>query len=149
MQIGRMSDSERKRWQAKRSAEWQASSDCKNEWARAVQKAFDAGKFKKTDSDVHDDAVTALTRNQARDDKNRKEKLLSKARKDNEIASPSELKVGDKVFHLSGNYMEVKKIGKKTITLFDPVRKEDRTQVNLGWVRWLDARDLEASIEGK
>jgi len=57
MQMSMMSARAKAQWQKKRSAEWQASADVKDEWAKLTRQAFAAQLF-----DIHDPGVSQEAR---------------------------------------------------------------------------------------
>lgn len=87
----------RREYDKKRSAEWQASYDIKQEWYEKVTQAYVLGKFKLEDPGVSDAVKTAVWRYET-DLKEEREKVAQEqARKENQIISVDELVIGDRV----------------------------------------------------
>ena len=116
MQIGLMSDRERKRYQEKRGAEWDAAAKAKAEWRAKVYAAYQAGEFTLKDPDILDAVKDAVAGVQVAAKKQTAEQANEQAQTEAVIKSPADVEVGDRIFDLmSGQYAVVLKKFKTSV----------------------------------
>lgn len=139
VQLGRMSRAARTRYDNERRAEWQASADASNEYARRCVEAYDA------DASVieraSDDARSAILGELARRQKEaRAERLQALAKQNVDVAAA---KPGDRVWWvLGGRYVRV--VAALRVSLRITVG-DRQIRVNRGECQWLCYNDLVAA----
>lgn len=147
MQYARMGKSQKAAHDKKRAAEWQASMDAKKDWADAVLAASKSGEFDVGDKDVHPEAKSVVRRGKMAADKEKEADLLSRAEKDNEIQSASDLKVGDRVFSvMARGYVTVEKVAKKSIRV---AGARGSVKQDVKYLRWLSNDDMKSAALGE
>lgn len=110
MQYAHMSKRQQAQYDEKRSREWQASADCKQEYHEAISAAYTAGAFDLNDSDVHEDAKKAVFWLEQEQQKKSAEERMAQATEENQIRSFDEISIGDEVYDIMcGGYVRVVK----------------------------------------
>lgn len=115
MQYANLSKSGRKRYDDKRSNEWQASIDIKQQWANAVMSAFDAGTITLT-TPMHEDALHMIRRELRHREEEQAAETKRQAMKSNLITSKDQVTIGQRIYTHMGGYAFVRKINQKSIS---------------------------------
>lgn len=112
MQLGLMPKRARAQYDAKRSAEWAASAECKAEWRRKVVEASLAGVFdwRNPPTDLHPEARTAAITAHVASQKAHREEAWSAYREAQRIRTPGDVAVGDRIWDIAfSGYVRVLK----------------------------------------
>lgn len=150
MQYQGLSKRARREYDAKREREWNASAEIKQAYTREVIAAYDAGEIDADTPGIHADAKSAILSERVRRSKQEAEERYEAARRENEIRSADELKIGDRVHSLMVGYGEVVKINQKSVRIQSERggHMQDRTiKCGIGELQWLHASDLRAEVE--
>lgn len=145
VQYGLMSAAARRRYDAQRRAEWQASADASDDYARACVEAYDADPtvFDRASQDAREAIRFELARRAARDRASRMTALTA------ENADLSTVRDGDLVWWLVGNY-EVRVVRVLRASLRVALRNGREVRVDRRECRWLHHNDLvEAEAAGR
>jgi hypothetical protein len=135
-QYARMSGAAKRRYDAKRREEWDASSACKMQWHERVMAAFDAGTFTLETEGVHRSAVDAVKAELRRRDEEGLEERRKAAHAGNRVLTMEQLHVGDRVFSImAGRYCTVTKLYRKSLHV-----KDDSGMEFSEWPRALQLR---------
>lgn len=146
VQYGRMSKSARKAYDAKRSAEWDASAECAAKYARLCFEAYEADPEILKSPDLHPEAKSAIWAEKLRRKKAEVEERLKALREQNQIQSADELEVGDRVYWLlAGRYVRVVKKAKASFRGVDDDGHE--TKVAVRACHWLHYNELKEAAE--
>lgn len=114
MQWARMSRAQQRRIEKKRGEESDARAKAHAEWARLVMAAFEAGKFRRDDPDVSEEARRLVIQQEIEDDKRRGKALLRQAREENRIPQ-GELRKGMRVYNfMHSQYGTITRVSKKS-----------------------------------
>lgn len=125
MQYAYLSKRGKSAYDAKRTREWDASTECKQDYANEVIEAFKSGSFALSDPDASEDAKRVIYNHMRDSAENARSAALQSALKENRILSASELAIGDRVFHLMyGRYVTVTKLLKVSARVKDASNKE-------------------------
>ena len=117
-QYQKMSQRQKAAYDKKRNAEWEASAQGKEQWASEVYQAYKDGKFKLDDPKLTQDAKEAITRKNLEEKRTAEKQSVEDLERRNNINNFSQLKVGDKVWHvLFRKYMTVKRINRNSVSL--------------------------------
>lgn len=121
MQYAHLSKAGRRRYDAKRSDEWEASAQGYADWQAAVLAAYDNGTITRHTEGIHPDARnliidTEIDRRKQREEEERKQRITAAQYQD-----ISEIEKGAEVFiHTLRLWVTVKKINRKTVTVSHP-----------------------------
>ncbi len=148
MQMGLMSKRAKAQYQAKRAAEWSASGEAKNEWARAVMEAFNAARWTEDDAEATEDARLEVLRARMKAQADAFEKAFERASADNRVKANG-LSVGSRVFSiLSGRYGEVVKVSQKSARVrFPPEQPPAHINLPARMIEDRRKREIEGSLE--
>lgn len=147
MQLAHMSKAAKRRYEAQRSKEWEASAEAGAEYRRLVVDAFARGEF--AWDDASNDAKDAVRSHQARVRESDNKALTDAALKANRL-SIADLVVGERVFDImSRSYGTVVKVSRKSarVKLESGYQPGREAKVYDGMVRRLSHDDAMAAIE--
>lgn len=146
MQMGLMGKQAKRRYQAKRAKEWDASAKAKQEWADAVLAAYEAGEFDEDTPGVNPAALEAVRLEGERRRKSEFAQTVKEARAKNNIRDLSQVKIGMKIYHIAMGCGEVVKVNKKSLRM-----KLDSgmgvAKVYPGMLTWLSIRNFEEQVK--
>lgn len=145
MQYAYMSKRQQAAYDVKRAAEWDASANCKQQWADLVYAAFLAGEFSLTDPTASREAIDSVRLSRVREQKMDVEARLTQAQKDNNITSPADVEIGDRVFDLlRSRYGTVVKKFAASIVL---EKDGQQWKTKAGACQWLHYNELKQAVE--
>lgn len=149
LQLSRMGKRARKEYDEKRAREWQASADCKAEYARRCFEAYMAEPELLKSPELHRDAKDAIYGAIRRSEKAELDARFEELRAQNQIRSAEELRVNDRVFTImGGEYVTVTKLFKASLR--GVTERGEERKLKIGYCSWLSYRDLEqAAKDGK
>ncbi len=146
-QYAMMGKQQKRAYDKKRSKEWEASAQVKQEWRDKVVEAYINGEITLDTPDLHSEAQDAIWYYKIKVKKEREKKLWEDASQENKIRSLEEIQPGDKVLDIIYNgYAEVIKIFKKSIRI-KLERSGDVYSVPLFRLQWLRYDDLKQRYE--
>jgi hypothetical protein len=150
MQYWHLSKRGKAQYDAKRSAEWDASAACKQEWRAAVIAAHDADEFNQHDPSTSDEARQAIAHEAQRRREAAAQFCFQEASHRNKITSADQVNVGDRVFTIMGNYYgRIVKKSKQSVRIQvenAPAWMSEPIKANIGAIQWLSHNDLQASL---
>jgi hypothetical protein len=132
-------------YDAKRAREWDASADYKSAYAAECLAAVDADPMILTHPACHTDAREAIYYARARRDKDQHKELVRAASEENSLPDPSEVRAGDRVYHLlSGQYLHVVKVNRQTLHCVTSAGAQYKAKVRA--CQWLHYNELQAAV---
>lgn len=144
VQYALMSKRARKVYDAKRHAEWDASAECANQYARECVEAFIADPAILDRSELHREARTAIIQAQLRSNEADAAARFEALRVDNAIESGADVAKGDRFFWLlGGRYLTATKSLRASVVGTDEGGREFKCQARA--CQWLKYDDLKAA----
>ena len=141
-----MSKRQKRTYDTKRAAEWQASADVKTKWQQEVLEAYERGEFTLDDIPFESEAHTAIWYVLEDRRKAQVEQALNDAQRLSIIHSVNDLEIGDRVYDLMcGMYGTVTRKHKVSV----------RVKFSNGWefkenvkaLQWLHYNELKQAVE--
>jgi preprotein translocase subunit YajC len=150
MQYAGLSKRGKAQYDAKRSAEWDASAACKQEWRALVMAAHDADAFNQHDPSTSDEARQAIAHEAQRRREAAAQFRFQEASHRNRITSADQVNVGDRVFSIMcGKYGRIVKKSKQSVRIElenAPAWMTAPVKERIGAIEWLSHNDLQASL---
>src|SRR4030066_614639 len=118
MQYSKLNNRAKKEYDIKRNREWALASKGKEDWRNKIYSAYKSGKFKLEDKGLNLEVINAVKQKSSEVQEKKQQQSFEEAEKSNKISDVSEVKMGDKVFHIIyRKYGVINKIGKNTVSL--------------------------------
>jgi hypothetical protein len=118
MQYSKLSNRAKKEYDIKRNKEWALANKGKEDWRNEIYLAYKSGKFKLEDKGLNPEVINAVKQKESSEMQEKKQQSFEDAVKNNKISNVSEVKMGDRVFHIIyRQYGVINKIGKNTVSL--------------------------------
>lgn len=137
-QYAAMGKQQKAAYDKKRRGEWDASAKVKQQWRDEVIEAYKKGEFEKNDLSVSQEAHDVVVQYEIAQNKAREEAEKKQKNKAAEITDASQIKVGDKVWHvIFRQYGIVKKVSRKS-ALVDFGRMPQKVPIDprVALLRW-------------
>lgn len=118
MQMGLMSKRQRAQYGKQRDAEWNASAECKQEWARKVVDACKAGVFdwRRPPPELHPEARSAAIAGHIAEEKAQREEAWQAYRETLRVTKPTDTAPGERLHDILYNgYVRVVKLFPKSL----------------------------------
>lgn len=154
-QFSRMSERQKKQYEAKRSVEWQASADVKIEWKNIVIDAYEKGLFTLDDPNILKEVKDAIQYALRKKAEEKLKESFEQAWKENSIKSMDEVKIGDRVFDImTRRYGTIDKKFKNSVKLrleepitVGPNKQSTEMTVNVRQLQRKSFDDLKSDFE--